>query len=71
MVPYVDAGQVKLLEDPTFSCSLAGLGIMTRKDSAFPELWNKGYQTIVDNKEYQRICEEAATKHPNGIVNCL
>ena len=49
--------------EPKFSCSIDDSGIMTRKDSDFPGIWNVGFQKARYKGRFRRICEDAKIKY--------
>ena len=68
---YVTSGQLKVLTAFPYECSLAGLGIMTRKDNVFAGEWNRGFEIIRTNGVFEKLCQDAVTKHPHGVIHCL
>lgn len=43
--------------------SLGGAGVLTRKDNAFTDIWNYGFDVILRNGEFKAVCEAAAAVH--------
>ena len=42
-----------------------GTSIMSRKDSDFPEMWNRGYDVIRRNGQLKKLCQRARDVHGN------
>ncbi|XP_013390095.1 uncharacterized protein LOC106158588 [Lingula anatina] len=55
-----------------FYCTLAGNGMMTRKDNDFNSHWNVGFSKLVSSGKFKKLCDAAATKHGfRGPVDCV
>ena len=46
-----------------FSCMIAGVALMSRKDSDFTAKWNEGFSKILSNGRYSALCKEEQEKH--------
>ncbi|XP_014666167.1 PREDICTED: uncharacterized protein LOC106808106 [Priapulus caudatus] len=51
------------VESDYTSCTIAGLSMMTRKDSALAMWWNPAFGRIKEKGIFQRICEDATKNH--------
>lgn len=59
------------LKTKSFTCVLGGLAVMSRADSDFPPIWNKGFQQIVTNGQLEALCTKSQTDHAErGIIAC-
>ena len=69
---YVSNGDIEKIEAQEFSCLVAGNAMMTRKDSRFNEMWNRGFDKILNNGRFERICKDAKKKHgAKGTIECI
>jgi hypothetical protein len=56
----------------SYECTMDGLSVMTRKDSAFLPLWNDGFQKIRDSGKLSKLCKRAAKHHGElGQIDCV
>ena len=63
MKPHVDAGKVDQVKDLPIMCMLEGNGLMARKDSHLPPLWNVGFNKARSNGRFQKLCTESDKLH--------
>ena len=71
MDPFVKSGELKQMgKSGGYSCLLAGNALMARKDSAFISIWNQGYSRMRANGDFQKLCQEAKTKHGKTESKC-
>lgn len=54
---------IEKITDKVYTCSSTGDAIMTRKDNDFSAHWNRGFQQLVSNGRFRKLCKEAQEKH--------
>ncbi|XP_013381979.1 uncharacterized protein LOC106152795 [Lingula anatina] len=55
-----------------FYCTLAGNGMMTRKDNDFNSYWNVGFNKLVSSGKFKKLCDAAVVKHGSrGPLDCV
>lgn len=68
----IDAGTLEYIDSGgAMYCSLAGGSMMTRKDSNFPALWNRGFMRLRATGKLQEICQASQAEHGSrGGIKC-
>lgn len=68
---YMDQGKIEVIQADPFECTLQGNGMMTRKESEFNSLWNKGFSKIRASGGFMKLCEDANKNHGvYGQLDC-
>jgi len=66
-VKYVNASQLTLGEE--CKCVIGGATVTERMDGLFTDIWNYGFNKLVRNGVYSKLC--AAASNEKGTVNCI
>ena len=45
------------------ACAVGGHAMMTRKDNDFNSHWNRGFQQIVSDGRFSKLCAKASADH--------